>query len=329
MARYILRRIAHAVLLVLITLVITFVVLRIAPGDVVSRYVDPNVDTAALERARHQLGLDAPVHAQFLRWSGRFITGDFGTSLVQHRPVAAILSETIPRTLLLTSLAFLGQLLIGVAVGLHGAARRGRPGERVLATTTYVLYALPTFYLAYLLIALFSLRLDWLPTGGLTTIGIEQHGWAALADRLRHLILPVTVLALSSAAGWARYTRAALLDVLSEDHVVTARAKGVGERRLFLVHAMRGALPPLVTLVGVSLPFLLGGVVVVEKVFAWPGMGSLMVDSIYARDYPVVLAANFLAACLVIAANLAVDVSYGLLDPRTKLASGADEGARA
>lgn len=322
MARYILRRIVHAVLLVLITLIITFLLLQAAPGDAVTRYVDPGVDAASLDRTRHRLGLDAPVHEQFLRWSGRFVTGDFGTSLVYHRPVADMLGETIPRTLLLTTLAFIGQLLIGAGVGLLGAARRARPA----AVVTYVVYSVPTFYLAYLMIALFSLHLDWLPTGGLTTIGTELSGWESFVDRTWHLVLPATVLALSGAAGWARHTRSALLDVLSEDHIVAARARGISERRLLLVHAMRGALPQLLTLVGVSVPFLLGGVVVVEKVFAWPGMGSLVVDSIYARDYPVVLATNFLAACLVIAANFAVDVSYGFLDPRTKLASRVPEG---
>jgi peptide/nickel transport system permease protein len=327
MARYILRRVLHAVLLVLVTLVITFVVLQAAPGDAVTRYADPGVDAAVLDRTRARLGLDAPVHVQFLRWARGFTTGDFGTSLVYHRPVADVLRETIPRTLLLTALAFAVQLALGAGVGTMAAARRGRASERLTAVVVYIGYALPTFYLAYLLITVFSLHLDWLPTSGVATIGVEDAGTRAVfVDRVRHLILPVSVLALTGAAGWARFTRGALLDVLSEDHIVAARARGLGEGRVLFVHALRGALPQLVTLVGVSLPYLLGGAVVVEKVFAWPGMGSLIVDSIYARDYPVVLAVNFLAAVMVIAANLAVDVSYGFLDPRTKLASAGAEG---
>jgi peptide/nickel transport system permease protein len=219
-------------------------------------------------------------------------------------------------------IAFLVQLAVGLGAGLTAAWKRGRAPDRMLSVSMLVLYAVPAFYLAYLLITFFSLKLGWFPTSGIQSIGLEGAPWRQLfADRAIHLVLPVLVLGVASAAGLARYTRGSLLEAIGEDYIRTARAKGAPERVVLVKHAFRGALPPILTVVGLSVPFLLGGAVVVEKVFAYPGMGALLVDSIFARDYPVVLAVNFVAACMVIAGNLIADVSYVLADPRTKLAS--------
>jgi len=326
MARFIARRAVHAVILVLITATATFFVLHLAPGDPLDRYYSPEIDPAAMQAVRHQLGLDAPVYVQFARWLLSFARGDFGTSLVEHRPVADMMREAIPRTLQLTVLAFVVQLIVGLSLGSLAAWRRGRATDRVVSVAMLVVYALPAFYLAYLLITVFSLRFDLLPTSGLSTIGLESQGrWDVLLDRARHLVLPVVVLGVASAAGLARFTRGSIVDSLAEDHIRTARAKGVAEGRVLWVHALRNALPPLLTVVGLSVPFLLGGAVVVEKVFAWPGMGSLVVDSIFARDYPVVLATNVLAAVMVIAGNFLADLSHMAADPRTKLATVQDD----
>lgn len=327
MARFILRRAIHAVILVIITITATFFVLHLAPGDALSRYYSPDVDPAAMARVRHQLGLDAPLYEQFLRWVGSVCRGDFGVSLSQQRPVRDILAETIPRTLQLTVLAFLVQILLGVLGGAFAGARRGRRSDGVISSAMLVLYAVPAFYLAYLLITFFSLRLDWLPTAGMRTIGLEASGWrAVLADRARHLVLPVIVLGVARSAWLARYARGGMVDELAGDHIRTARAKGAGERVVVWRHAFRGSLPPLLTAVGLSVPFLLGGAVIVEKVFAWPGMGALVVDSIFARDYPVLLAANLVAAGMVIAGNFLADLSIALADPRTELASNDHDG---
>lgn len=322
MVRFIFRRIVHAVILVFVTITATFFVVRLAPGDPLSRYYSPDVEPDAMNRVRVQLGLDDPVHVQFGRWLWSFVRGDFGVSLVEHRPVGDILRETIPRTLRLTVIAFLVQLVVGFGIGLAAAWKRQRAPDRLLSTAALVIYAVPTFYLAYLLITFFSLYLDWLPTSGIQSIGIEGASpWRVFADRLAHLVLPVVVLGVASAAGLARYTRGSVIEAIGQDYIRTARAKGVPERRVVWWHALRNALPPILTVVGLSIPFLLGGAVVVEKVFAWPGMGALLVDSIYSRDYPVVLAVNFVAACMVIAGNFVADVSYMLADPRIKLAT--------
>jgi peptide/nickel transport system permease protein len=321
-ARFVFRRFVHAVVLVLITITATFLAVHLAPGDPLSRYYSPEIDPDVMGRVRVQLGLDDPAHVQFGRWLWSFVRGDFGMSLHDHRPVADILRETIPRTLRLTVIAFLVQLLVGLGVGMAAAWKRGRAPDTLLSATALVIYAVPAFYLAYLLIALFSLQLDWLPTSGIRSIGLEYASeWDRFADEAIHLILPVLVLGVASAAGLARYTRGSLIEAFGMDYIRTARAKGATEGRVLTRHAFRNALPPILTVVGLSVPFLLGGAVVVEKVFAYPGMGALLVDSIFARDYPVVLAVNFVAACMVIAGNLLADVSYVLADPRTKIAS--------
>ena len=279
-----------------------------------------------MDRVRSQLGLDDPVFVQYGRWLWSFVRGDFGVSLAEHRPVSDILGETIPRTLRLTVVAFLVQMLVGVGIGMVAAWKRRRAPDRILSTTAMIISAVPAFYLAYLLIAFFSLYLDWLPTSGIQSIGLDgQTSWQVFADRVAHAALPVLVLGLASAAGLMRFTRGSLLERIGEDYIRTARAKGVGEARVVWWHAFRNALPPILTVVGLSVPFLLGGAVVVEKVFAWPGMGALLVDAINARDYPVVLAINFIAACLVIIGNLLADVSMFLVDPRIKLASSRRE----
>lgn len=327
MARFIVRRAIHAVVLVFITITATYFALQLAPGDAVSHYYSPDIDPASMERVRHSLGLDAPPYIQFFRWAGSFLRGDFGMSLSQQRPVSDILRETVPRTLQLTALAFLVQILLGVAAGTMAAARRGRVSDGVVSIVMLVLYAVPAFYLAYLLITFVSLRLDWLPTSGMQTIGVELDGWkAVLIDRARHLVLPVLVLGVARSAWLARHARGGMVDTLAEEHIRTARAKGVPERRVVWLHAFRGSLPPLLTAIGLSVPFLLAGAVVVEKVFAWPGMGSLVVDAIFARDYPVVLATNVIAAVMVIAGNFLADLSVAIADPRTELASSDNRG---
>lgn len=329
MPRFILRRVIHALLLILITITATFFAVHLAPGDPLGLYLSQDVDPASMDRVRVQLGLDEPVYVQYVRWLWSFARGNFGVSFVEHRPVGSILGETIPRTLSLTILAFLVQIGVGVGLGMLAAAKRYGLLDRCLSLAALVIYAIPAFYLAYLLIALFSLRLDWLPTSGVSsTAAVGMSSWELLMDRAAHLVLPVIVLGVASAAGLARYTRGSVLDEIGADYIRTARAKGLRERRVVWWHALRNALPPILTVVGLSVPFLLGGAVVVEKVFAWPGMGSLLVDSIFARDYPVVLAVNFVAACMVIAGNFLADISYMVADPRVTVGAGARETVR-
>jgi len=317
MLAYISRRIAQSLVLVLIVLTVTFFLLKLAPGDPMDRYYHPDIAPGTVELMRERLGLDKPVHEQYLKWVGSFIRGDFGVSLAYDVPVSALLAEAIPNTLRLTVAALLLHVFVGVALGIASAARRYSLFDRINTVAALFVYSIPSFWLALMLILLFSLKLGILPSSHMESIGAaDAGGFALLVDRLKHLILPTFVLGIASAASTARYMRGSMLDVLKEDYIRTARAKGLTEGAVLIKHAFKNAALPIVTIVGLSLPFLLGGAVVTEKIFSWPGMGRLTVDAIYARDYPVVLAVNFVVACMVIAGNLLADVGYALLDPR-------------
>ncbi|MBI4719905.1 MAG: ABC transporter permease [Chitinivibrionia bacterium] len=320
MARFILRRVLSAGVLVLITLTLTFLAARLAPGDPLNRYYSPEVDPELIPRVRQQFGFDKSLLEQYGRWIWNFLQGDFGVSFSESRPVAAILRETVPRTLQLTVLALGLQILLGIGLGMLMAARRGTRTERSLMLAFLAFYSIPSFYLAYLLIALFSLKLGLLPAANMGSLHLEPSGWLLLKDRALHMAMPVFVLAFGGAAGLARFTRGSLIDVFGEDYIRTARAQGLSSGRVLWIHAFRNALAPVLTVMGLSFPFLLGGSVVVEKIFAWPGMGALTVDAIFSRDYPVIMAATFIGACMVIAGSLLSDIFYGIANPRIKLA---------
>jgi len=273
-----------------------------------------------METVRSQLGLDAPLPVQYAKTLLSFVRGDFGMSLSSYRPVSDVIAEAIPRTIQLTGLALLLQMFLGLALGMMSAVRRRRVIDGALSLVFLFLYSLPSFYLAFALIALFSLELGWLPSAGISSLAVDgSSGFATWVDRVRHLVLPVSVLALGSTAAFARYARGSVLDVTGQEFVRTARAKGLSEQAVMWKHVFKNSLPQLFTVIGLSIPFLLGGAVVVEKIFAWPGMGALLVDSIYARDYPVVLAVNLIAAFMVIIGNLFADLSYYWIDPRIKI----------
>ena len=323
MFRFIAKRLVQSAVLVLIVLTITFFLLHLAPGDPMARYFHPDISPETVQMIKERLGLDKPLIEQYFRWIGSFIRGDFGVSLAYNVPVRSLLSDAIPNTLRLTIAALLLHIVIGVTLGIVSAARRHSFFDRFNTVAALFIYSIPSFWLGLMLILLFSLKLGVLPSSHMQSIGAEQlSGIALFADRLRHLVLPAFVLGIASAASMARYMRGSMLDVLREDYIRTARAKGLPEGTVFLKHALKNAAIPIVTIIGLSLPFLLGGAVVTEKIFSWPGMGSLTVDAIYARDYPVVLAVNFVVAFMVISGNLLADIGYALLDPRITLTRG-------
>ncbi len=320
MIGYLARRFGQSVLLVWLVLTITFFLLHLAPGDPMARYDDPEMDPHAVEEMRRKFGLDRPVGEQYLVWIGNFARGDFGLSLRYERPVADLLAEAIPNTLRLTVAAFIVYIVLGITLGIISAARKDSLVDRASSVTALLLYSIPSFWLALMLIMLFSLKLGILPSSHMESIeAAGLSGTALLADRIRHLLLPAFVLGVASAASMARYMRGSMLDVLRQDYIRTARAKGLAEKKVLMKHALRNAAMPVVTITGLSIPFLLGGAVVTEKIFSWPGMGLLMVESIYTRDYPVVLAVNFIVAVMVILGNLLADIGYAALDPRVTL----------
>lgn len=323
LAGYLLRRLLQAVPLLLGIATITFLLLHLAPGDPTAAYFNPNVPAEVVEAMRRNLGLDEPLHVQYVKWLGAFLTGDFGYSFSQHRPVAAAIGEALPNTLVLSGVSLALIFVLGCAVGVVQALRQYSPLDSGLTFGALFVYSMPNFWLGLVLILAASAA--WmpdalqLPISGMTSLGHDAMGfWERLADRARHLVLPSIALGAASAAGISRYMRGAMLEVVDQDYVRTARAKGLSRRRVILRHAVRNALLPVVSLLGLYLPLLFGGAVVIEVVFSWPGMGRLLYNGILARDYPLVMAATFLFGGLVVGGNLLADVLYAAVDPRVR-----------
>ena len=305
---------------------LTFVLLRMAPGDPATFLLPPNASAADAIRLRTNLGLDQPIAAQYARWTGRMLHGDFGTSFSEGRPVVAVIRDALPVSLALGGASLLLSFLVGAIVGIVQSARRGTYADFTLTIISVVLAASPAYWLGLGAIAVFtyvasllSLPL-WarLPAVGMTTPGTELHGLAHLADLLRHSILPVTLLAAIGAGGVARYVRTSALEVLDTDWVRTARAKGLSERAVLGRHLLANMRAPLITLFALALPGTVAGSVFVETIFGWPGMGRLTVMSITARDYPVVLGSAAAYALLVIVANLVAESLLPWADPRLR-----------
>ena len=321
-----LRRIAGALLLLWLVLTITFALIRLAPGDAATFLVPPSATPADAARIRADLGLDRSIWVQYARWAAGLLHGDLGQSFSLHEPVARALADALPVSIGLGAASLALTFILGVPIGMLQAVRRGRPLDRALTIVTTFVYAAPSFWLALALIAVFTYgAAAWglppsarLPAFGLHAPGVELHGRAALVDLLRHAVLPVSILAAVGAAGIARYSRSSIADVLSDDFVRTARAKGVSTAGVYFRHVLATVLPALVVLFALSLPGLVAGSIFVEAVFAWPGMGRLMVNAIVARDYPLVMGAAAVYAGVVVFANLAGDAMLPVVDPRRR-----------
>ncbi len=328
MTAYIARRLLQAIPLLLGILTLVFLILHAAPGDPTAMYLNPSVAPEVLEQMRRNWGLDQPLHIQYLRWLKAFLTGDFGYSLSQSRPIATILAERIPNTLLLSGTSLLLIFAIGIAIGIVQAVRQYSLLDNALTLGALFIYSMPSFWLGLMLILLLAYKVHQIdgwpaalrfPASGMTSVNYDMlSGWGKLADHLRHLVLPSIALGVSSAASVARYMRSSMLEVIRQDYIRTARAKGLPERAVILKHALKNALLPIITLLGLYLPFLFSGAVLVEVVFAWPGMGRTIVDAIYQRDYPLVMATSFIFAVMVVIANLIADVLYAVVDPRIR-----------
>jgi peptide/nickel transport system permease protein len=321
MIGYILKRLLLAIPLLLGIATITFFILHLAPGDPMDMYLEPRfrrqMNPEVIELIRAKYGLDQPVYIQYVKWIGNLATGDLGESFRHRRPVADLMVERIPYTLQLSILALLFDALIGIALGIFSAVKQYTRWDKSVTVGSLIVYSMPGFWLALMLVLVFSVNLGWFPTSQTRSLDYELLSWSGkVLDRLWHLVLPVFVLGVASAAGTARYMRNRLLEVLSEEYVLAVRARGLRERAVILKHALRNALIPILTIYGLALPFLLGGAVLIEKVFAWPGMGLLAVEAVNGRDYPVILATSMIAAVFVVLGNLLADVGYAIADPR-------------
>lgn len=295
-----------------------FALLRLAPGDPALLLVGPTASAEQLAAQRHALDLDRPLPAQYAAWLGRFVRGDWGTSIATGRPVRTMLAQAWPATVRLVGLSLVLSYLIGIGVGVVQAARNGRL-DTALSIATVTLFALPGYWLGLMLVMVFTYRLRWLPAFGAAGFDADFLAPAdRLADRLRHFTLPLATLTLVGVGGTARFVRGAMLDVAGAPFVTVARAKGLTERSVTLRHVLRNALIPVLTLLGLSLPTLFSGAVFIEAIFAWPGVGRVLVEAVQARDYPVVMAATAVSATLVVLGNLLAEVLVSLADPRVR-----------
>ncbi len=304
--------------------VINFIIMKMAPGNPVDMLVSPKLPAAALEAKRIELGLDAPAYVQYWHWLKNLILhGDLGYSMITYEAVGKMIWSYMGPTVLLMGTALILGVAIAIPLGVISASRQYTKLDYLASTASFLGISIPNFFLGLGLIYLFSIQLKLLPSGGMTTIG----GNGGTLDVLLHLILPVIVLTANVAGRNIRYVRSSMLEILGQDYLRTARAKGLKEFLVVNRHAMRNALIPIVTVLGMEIPILFGGAVVIEQIFSWPGIGQLTLSSIMSRDYSTIMGLNLVAAVVVIMANLLTDVVYALVDPRIKYSYQGESGS--
>ncbi|MDI6742679.1 MAG: ABC transporter permease [Smithella sp.] len=323
MLRYIAKRILFMIPLLLGITIICFFVMRLAPGSPtdLQTEMNPRASQEMKERLNALYELDKPIHVQYGSWLKKISRGDLGTSFSSdHRPVADKIMERLPITILINFLSLFIIIAVAVPIGVLSAVHKDSLFDKVTTVVVFIGFAVPTFWLALLLMIFFGIHLGWLPISGLRSLNYEYLGaWDRLVDLAKHLILPVFVSAFGGLAGLSRYMRANMLEVIRQDYIMTARAKGLSERQVIYKHALRNALLPAITILGLSIPGLIGGSVIFETIFAIPGMGQLFYMSVMARDYPTVMGILLIGAILTLVGNLIADVAYAVADPRIRI----------
>ena len=322
MGKYIFKRIIGLAVLLLGITIITFIVIHIAPGkptDLEAQF-NPKVSMEARERIAHLYGLDKPLHVQYIEWLKRFARFDFGVSFMDSRPVAQKILERIPITLTIELVSIILILLIGIPIGVTSAVKEGSFYDRFMTVFVFIGFAVPTFWLSLILMDFVGVRWGLLPISGIKSLEFEKfNNFDKFIDLSKHLVLPVLVSAFGGLAGISRYMRSSMLHVLKQDYIRTARAKGLAEKDVLYKHALKNAFLPVVTILGLSVPGLIGGSVIFESIFSIPGMGRLFYESVMARDYPVIMGVLVVGAILTLLGNLLADISYAAVDPRIKL----------
>ena len=321
MLRYLARRLGQAAVIVAIVATITFALIHLAPGDPFSAVMDnPNVSERVRATLRAQYGLDRPLPEQFVKYVSQLAHGELGWSFSHDQPVREVLARALPNTLVLMSIALVGSFALGILIALIQVARRGSATDYALSGISLFFLSMPDFWLAILALMAFTYWLPLFPVGG--SVDPVMHDYMGLGgrivDRLRHLVLPAMTLTILAAPSVARYQRAALLDVLPADYIRTARLKGLTEREILRRHALRNALLPIISLVGLSFPALLTGAFFIEKIFAWPGMGLAVVNAIGTRDYPLVIGGVIIGSIMVTLGSILADLLYAWADPRLR-----------
>lgn len=324
MGAYLLRRLFYAILTFFGITIATFTLVHSVPGDPVTFYIGHAATTTisqeVLDNIRREYHLDQPLPTQYFYWLRGAVTLDFGRSTQDRRPVTERIFEKLPNTLQLNTIAFVLAALIGIPIGLWSATRSGRASERASAVFFFLLYSLPSFWVALILMQIFAVKLNILPLFGMNSDDYrELDTFHFLVDRTKHLVLPVITLAYAQLAIFARFSKSALTEVIHQDFITTARAKGAREANVLWHHALRNALIPLITLLGLTIPYLISGSVIVEQIFQWDGAGMLYYDAIQSRDYPTVMGMSVITALVTLLAGFCADILYAFADPRVRL----------
>ncbi|HVB10671.1 MAG TPA: ABC transporter permease [Bacillota bacterium] len=315
MLRLVLRRVVEAIPTLILITMLSFLLIRLVPGGPVTAMLGDLATPQLIAQLTHSLGLDKPIMVQYVIWLGQLIHGNFGYSYTVHASVLQLIGQNLPRTLLLVITAIIISHVFAIAIGIYQATHRGSWVDHALTGLVYFLYSMPTFWLGIILVSIFAYKMGILPSGGITNPNDLHPSLAAL---LAHLVLPVATLVLVTMAGWSRYVRTSMSEALVQDYVRTAEAKGVSRQGVLVRHAFKNALLPLITLVGLSLPFLFSGSIIIEQVFNYPGMGLLFWDAAGARDYPILQGIVLIIGVLTVLGNLLADIMYGWADPRIR-----------
>lgn len=314
MGKYILKRILIALPVLIGITIIDYAIMCLA-GSPLEMLQGPRVSQAAVEAKKIALGLDKPIYVQYFVWLGQLLHGNLGYSMKSYQSVSSMIASHLGPTLLLMGVSLLVSLLISVPAGIYSAVHQYSKGDYAVVTASFLGSSVPGFFLSLLLVWLFTVQLGWLPSGGMTTLGTE----GGAADVAKHMVMPVIVLAFSMAGSNIRYIRSAMLEILQQDYLRTAKAKGIGRSRVIYKHALRNALVPVITVIGMGIPVLFGGAVIIEQVFSWPGLGLMTMSAISNRDYPVIMGVCLLSAIVVLISNLVTDILYALADPTIQL----------
>ena len=326
MTRFLVKRVLNMIPLLFIVTILSFGIMQLAPGGpeyiILSAEADAMSDPQAVEALREKWGLNDPIPVQYFRWVGNMLTGDLGRSYYFRLPVTEVLGSALPNTIRLNLFALVFIYGLSIPLGVISAVRQYSKTDMIVTATAFAGQAAPSFWVATMLIWGVAMKSGGLiPTNGIATPGItfETYGWiSVLADRAKYMILPVTVMVFGSLTGLTRYMRSAMLEVLKEDYIRTARAKGLSHQAVIIKHALRNALIPVVTLLGLNLPGLLGGAIITESIFLWPGIGRLTYTALLERDYPVLMALNLMFAGLTLLGSLLADIGYAVVDPRVR-----------
>ncbi len=314
MSKYIMKRILIAIPVLIGITIIDYAIMCLA-GSPLEMLQGPRVSQAAVEAKKIAMGLDQPFYVQYFVWLSQLLQGNMGYSVKSYQAVSSMIAEHLGPTLLLMGVSMLVSLLVAVPAGIYSAVRQYSKGDYAVVTFSFLGSSIPGFFLSLLLIYVFTVKLGWLPSSGMITLGTD----GGFADVAKHMVMPVTVLAFSMAGSNIRYIRSAMLEILQQDYLRTARAKGIGRWKVIYKHALRNALVPIVTVIGMQIPTLFGGAVIMEQVFSWPGLGLMTMSAITSRDYPVIMGVCLLSAIVVLVANLVTDILYALVDPTIQL----------